>query len=124
MIAFLDGEPGGDKVADVMTEPGSTCYAHIVNLAEIYYIYYRRGGQARAESTIQDLLSLGIILRDDNDEPFWKDAASFKGRHAMSLPDGFCLNLGCRLNGTVVTTDHGEFDPLVPYGYCPILFIR
>ena len=124
MIAFLDGEPGDDKVEDVLTEPGSTCFAHIFNLAEIYYIYYRRGGQALAESTIQDLLSLGIVLRDDHDEPFWKEAASFKGRHALSLPDAFCLNLGRRLNGTVVTTDHGEFDPLVSYGYCSIFFIR
>lgn len=124
MIAFLDGESGADVVEDVLTEPGSTCYAHIFNLAEIYYIYFRRGGQALAESTIQDLLSLGIRLRDDNDEIFWKEAASFKGRHPMSLPDAFCLTLGRRIGGTVVTTDHGEFDALVPLGYCPILFVR
>lgn len=124
MIAFLDGEPGADVAEEVLTEPGCICYAHIFNLTEIYYIYFRRGGKTLAESTIQDLLELDIVFRDDNDEVFWKEAASFKGRHAMSLPDGFCLTLARRLGGTVVTTDHGEFDPLVPFGYCPILFIR
>jgi len=44
MIAFLDDEPGAEVVEQVLTEPGSTCYAHIFNLTEIYYIYFRRGG--------------------------------------------------------------------------------
>ncbi len=124
MVALLDGETGADIVEDVLTEPGSTCYVHFVNFAEVYYLYFRRGGQALAENTIQDLRNLGIMLRDDNDEAFWKEAASFKGRHALSLPDAFCLTLGRRLGGTVVTSDHGEFDALVPRNYCPLLFIR
>jgi len=33
MIAFLDDEPGAEIVEDSLTEPGSTCYAHIFNLA-------------------------------------------------------------------------------------------
>ncbi len=37
MIAFLDDESGAEVVEDVLTEPGSTCYAHILNLAEVYY---------------------------------------------------------------------------------------
>jgi PIN domain nuclease of toxin-antitoxin system len=124
VIAFLDDEPGAEVVEDVLTEPGSVCYAHIFNLSEIYYIYYRRGGVVLAEEVLQALDEAGIRVRDDNDEAFWKEAASFKGRHAMSLPDAFCLTLGRRLGGTVVTTDHSEFDPLVPLNYCPILFIR
>ena len=120
MIALLDGEPGAEIVEDVLTEPGSTCFAHIFSLAEIYYLYFRRGGQPLAESALQDLLSLGIVLRNDHDEAFWKEAVSFDGRHAMSLPDTFCLMLGRRLGGTSVTTDHGEFEPLLAYSYCPI----
>lgn len=44
MIAFLDDEPGAEVVEQVLTEPGSTYYAHIFNLTEIYYIYFRGGG--------------------------------------------------------------------------------
>jgi predicted nucleic acid-binding protein len=124
MIVFLDNDVGASVVEEILTEPGSTCYAHIFNLTEVYYIYFRRGGEAMAEDALQSLLDVGIILRDDHDTPFWKEAASFKGRHAMALPDTFCLALARRLNGIVVTTDHNEFDPLVPLGYCPLLFIR
>ena len=56
MIAFLDDEPGAEVVEDVLTEPGSTCYAHIFNVAEVYYIYFRRGGMAMAEDAIQRVL--------------------------------------------------------------------
>jgi uncharacterized protein with PIN domain len=38
MIAFLDDESGAEVVEQALTEPGSTCYAHIFNLTEIYYI--------------------------------------------------------------------------------------
>jgi PIN domain nuclease of toxin-antitoxin system len=124
MIAFLDDEPGAEVVEDALTEPGSTCYAHIVNLAEVYYIYFRRGGMAMAEDAIQSLLDVGIIHRDENDTAYWKEAAAFKGKHAIALPDAFCLALARRLGGTVLTTDHAEFDPLVSLGYCPITFIR
>jgi PIN domain nuclease of toxin-antitoxin system len=124
MIAFLDEEPGADRVEDVLTEPDSTCYAHIFNLTEVYYIYFRRGGTTIAEEALISLLEVGVIMRDDHDTAFWKDAATMKGLHAIALPDTFCLALARRLNGTVVTTDHTEFDPLIPLHYCPIVFIR
>ena len=38
MMAFLHNEPGVDVVEDILTEPGSTCYAHVFNLCEIYYL--------------------------------------------------------------------------------------
>ena len=124
MIAFLNDEPGAEAVEDLLTEPGSICHAHFFNLAEVYYIYYRRGGTPMAEDAIQALMDLGIVVRSDNDAAFWKEAATFKGSHAIALPDAFCIALARRLGGTVVTTDHTEFDPIVPLGYCPILFIR
>src|SRR5438105_4316518 len=118
MIAYLDGEPGAPGVAQLLIDNPNECFAHIFNLTEIYYIYFRRGGVIAAESALQTLFSAGVIPRDDNDTAFWKEAATFKGTHALSLPDAFCLTLARRLSGPVVTTDHGEFDPLVPLGYC------
>ena len=124
IIAYLDNEPGADKVEAILTEAGSVCYAHVINLSEVYYIYYWRGGVTTAEKAMKAMLDVGVIFRDDGDTAFWKEAASFKGRYPMALPDGFCLTLARRLAGTAVTTDHAEFDALVPLGYCPIFFIR
>ena len=123
-MAYLNNEIGADRTEDVLTEPGSHCYVHFLNLCEIYYLYYRRGGASIADGIVQDLLDMGIVLRSDHDEVFWKGAASLKGRHSLSLPDAFCIALAQRIGGTLLTTDHAEFDPLVPLGYCSILFIR
>ena len=124
MIAYLDGEPGALVVAQILIDNPNECFAHIFNLTEIYYIYFRRGGVVAAENALQTLFTAGVIARDDNDAAFWKGAATVKGTHALSLPDAFCLTLAQRVAGTAVTTDHNEFDPLISFGYCPILFIR
>ncbi len=124
MVAYLKAEPGAPMVAQTLTDNPGECYAHIFNLAEVYYLFFRRGGISTAEAAIQTLLNAGVMPREDADPVFWKAAAAFKGRHPLALPDGFCLALAQKLSGTVVTTDHAEFDPLVPLGYCPILFIR
>lgn len=124
MIALLNAEPGGSVVRQILVENPGNCYAHALNLAEVYYIFMRRSGLASAENAVQDLIKVGVTPREDFDVTFWKDAASFKGRHAMALPDGFCLALAKRIGGTAVTTDHAEFDPLVPLNIVPITFIR
>ena len=124
MMALLKGEPGGQAAAKTLVDNPGECFAHVFNLTEIYYLFFRLGGATAAEAAVQVLLTAGIIPREDADTAFWKDAAASKGKHPLALPDAFCLALAVRLSGTVVTTDHAEFDPLVPLGYCPILFIR
>jgi hypothetical protein len=81
MIAFMDDEPGAEVVENLLTEPGSDCHAHIFNLTEVYYIYFRRGGVPMAEDAIQTLIDAGVAIHSDNDTAFWKEAATFKGRH-------------------------------------------
>ena len=124
MMALLNGETGHQVVTQTLAGNLGECFAHVFNLSEVYYLFFRLGGPNAAEAAIQTLLGAGIIPREDADTDFWKEAASFKGRHPMALPDAFCLTLARRLSGTVVTTDHAEFNALVPLGYCPILFIR
>ena len=124
MMALLKGEAGDQVVMQTLIANPGECFAHVFNLTEVYYLFFRQGGTSAAETAIQTLLNTGIIPREDADTAFWKEAATFKGHHALALPDAFCLALTRRLSGTVVTTDHAEFDPLVPRGYCPILFIR
>ncbi len=124
MVAYLSSEKGATIVADILADNLGECYAHFFNLTEIYYIYFRRGGVAQAEAALKTLMDAGVIPCYDHDNEFWKESALFKGRHPMSLPDAFCLTLARGLTGTVVTTDHGEFDALVPLGYAPIFFIR
>ena len=65
-----------------------------------------------------------MIERRDKDQRFWQRVGEHKARGRISLPDCFCISLAQEPGGEVVTSDHGEFDRLVPLGIVPINFIR
>ena len=124
MVAYLEGEPGGAVVAALLAAPNAVCYAHSINLCEVYYQGIRRNGIAAAQAAIASLYTDGVIERRDMSRQFWQRVGEHKARGRISLPDCFCISLAQELSGEVVTSDHHEFDPLVPLGIVPIKFIR
>ncbi|MFN7946020.1 MAG: PIN domain-containing protein [Blastocatellia bacterium] len=124
MIAFLTNEPGADVIEDLLTEPGSSCLAHAINLCELWYQAYRIGGDAAADQVISVLASIGIATRSDMDVAFWREAGRLKGMQRMSLADAFGLALTLRVGGEFVSSDHHELDPVAASGVCPVRFFR
>ena len=47
LIAFLRDEPGADVVENVLSAP-ENCYAHALNLCEVYYDFFRASNQDAA----------------------------------------------------------------------------
>jgi uncharacterized protein with PIN domain len=124
MVAFLRGEPGAPVVASSLSDPAITCYAHAVNLVEVYYDFIRRADERTARGAITTLYALGIRERRDMSRRFWRRVGRLKARGRISIADCFCIALTQELPGELLTSDHHEFDPLVPLGLCPIRFIR
>jgi PIN domain nuclease of toxin-antitoxin system len=124
MIAYLNGESGAPVVAALLSDANTVCYAHAVNMAEVYYHFLRIADEPTADQALADLAADGVIVREDMDVAFWKSIAKLKARGRISIADCFCIALASRLGGEVVTTDHHEFDPLVPLGIVAIHFIR
>jgi PIN domain nuclease of toxin-antitoxin system len=125
LIAFLAMEQGALVVRQALRDTSSVCYAHAVNLCEVYYHVARIRDLPTAARASQLLAAAGVIVREDMDSVFWQDAGQLKAMLArVSLADCFCLALARRTGGEVLTADHHEFDALVPQGICPIRFIR
>lgn len=124
MLAYLKGEDGATNVDGLLTSPSVTCFAHAVNLCEVYYDFRRRSDEATAGAAIADLLADGVVERKDLSRRFWQVVGKHKARGRISLADCFCIALAQELSAELVTSDHHEFDPLVPLGLCPIKFIR
>jgi PIN domain nuclease of toxin-antitoxin system len=125
LIAFLADEPGGEYMAETLMNERFTHYIHVINLCEVYYDMLRRAGREQAEQMLTLTDSLGIIKRSDLDPHFWKQVAQYKSElKRISLADCFALSLTLRLEGTLLTSDHHEFDPVAAQGICPIRFIR
>jgi len=125
MIALLRREPGHGLVRAILEDLNNTCYAHAINLCEVFYDFTRASGDARAEQAIADLFSINVSERDDLDPAFWREVGKLKAVHRrVSLADCCALALTLRLRGELVTSDHHELDILAAAGICPIKFFR
>lgn len=124
MVAYLEGEPGDTVVAGFLADPSTTCYAHSINLCEVFYHVLRASDLRTAREAIATLFADGVTERKDMSGRFWQRVGMHKARGGISIPDCFCISLAQELSAEVVTSDHKEFDPLVALGLVPITFIR
>lgn len=125
MIALANDETGADVIERLLADPQNNCYAHVINLCEVFYDAIRRSNEAQAVNLISDLRSLGVIENRDLVAAFWQQAGRLKALHRrVSLADCFALALTLRLGGELVTSDHHELDALAGAGVCPIKFFR
>jgi len=124
MMAYGASEPGKDVVEAALNDPAGDCYAHAVNVFEVYYLMRRSTGEGSAQAAIHELQFQGVGFRDDLDRAFWEDAGRLKADRArVSIADCFGIALARRLGGQFLTADHGELDALAAEGF-PITFIR
>lgn len=125
MTAFLEREPGGEIVRDLLTDLSRTCYAHAMNLCEVFYDFHRAGGETAAQEALEQLFSARLAPRADLDVEFWQAVGRLKSIHRrVSLADCCGIALAQRLGGELVTSDRHEMGPLEPLGLCPMRFIR
>jgi len=127
ILAFLKLEPGYLPVAACFDEVDAglaETHLHTATLYEVYYQYLRDEGQPVADVIWQDALSMPIRFHQTFDEAFLKQAAEFKARHKMSVADSFLLAQAKRLDASVVTSDHHEFDAVDQAGLCRFTWMR
>jgi predicted nucleic acid-binding protein len=125
MIAYLRGEIGADTVEALLVDDAEPCMAHAVNLCEVYYRAMRLSDEGSAASMIEDLKNMGLIVREDLDEPFWRTVGGYKAdMRGVPLPDLFVVALANRTDAEAVTADHPDFDPISVQGICRVRFIR
>jgi uncharacterized protein with PIN domain len=55
MIAWLRNEPGADVVDRAIKDVNSSCFAHGINLCEVFYDALRRADEGTAQSVLADL---------------------------------------------------------------------
>lgn len=125
VIAFLQDEPGAQIVTEILENPGNRCLLHAINACEVYYDIYRRSGEGDASALEEVLATAGIELMETIPSALWKTAGQFKAEwRRVSLADCLALALALLENGTVLTSDHHELEPIAEATACPIRFIR
>ncbi len=125
MIAFVTAEQGGDIAEQILADPTNQCFAHAINLCEVYYDACRRMGPLGAKSLISDLADSGVSFRSDMEPAFWREAGRLKAQaRRISLADCFGLVLAAALEAEFVTADRHEMEALGNRAEYRIRFIR
>jgi len=82
-------------------------------------------GQQEAQRAIADLAQLGVMEHADLTAGVWQAAGALKANlRRVSLADCFAIELAKRLEATILTADHHEFDILASQPEYTIGFIR
>jgi PIN domain nuclease of toxin-antitoxin system len=125
MIAFLNDEDGADVVEGLLLKPANTCYAHAINLCEVFYDFHRAGGDGVGDAALRRLAEAGVVTRRISSMSFWRRAGRLKSQYVrVSLADCCCTALAELEGAEVVTSDHREFDALAAAAVCPVRFVR
>lgn len=130
LMALLRGEPGQPVVISALRTPGNTCYAHEVNLCEVFYSRARQAGEDIARPEVEYLLTTARVVPFANpDREFVWEVGRLRARVtserlAASLADCFCLAAARHFGGELLTADHREFEPVAAMGLCQVTFIR
>ena len=107
IMAYLEDEPAGQKVGDVIAdahEQDIRLLMSVVNVGEVWYIIARETSPADAESSVTELRQLGI----DFVEADWllaREAARYKSKHRMSYADCFAAALTKQKDAVLLTGD-------------------
>jgi len=91
LLIFYLGEPGADKVQELLekTQKGESAgFLNIVNLAEFNYILQRRDPELAKEKE-RNLRAFGLEIVPVLDNGLWRVAANIKVQHQLSLADSF-----------------------------------
>src|SRR5580658_3996159 len=102
MIAYLRGEQGGSIVDGFLKNPADKCYAHTINLLEVYYDFIRKHSEAVARQALKDLAMIGIIERRTMSKKFTLRVGQLKAQGRISVADCFCIVLAQDVSGHVV----------------------
>ena len=107
VIAYLEGEPAAEKVADHIADAhddGIPLFMSVVNAGEVWYIIAREASVNDAERSILELRRLGIEFVDV-DWTLAHEAGAYKSKHKMSFADCFAAALAKHKRAVLLTGD-------------------
>jgi len=124
LIALLNGEDGGEKLAAAFASDLPLRMA-AVNVLEVAYDAVRRQNDVGAANEVMSLLErLQVEIVWALTPALLVGAARFKARGRLSLADSIALALAVELDARLLTADHHEFDAFEREGLSIFEWIR
>lgn len=110
LIFYLD-EPGAEmleKYLERIQAGELTGYLSVINLAEFYYILFRRNPRL-ADEKEKNLRAYGLKIVPVTDDRRWREASLIKAEYALSLADSFAVATAKIMKAKLITGRDEEF---------------
>jgi predicted nucleic acid-binding protein len=115
LIALLAGEPGAEKVRDLIQDAIDgklTLIINQINFLEVYYHVINTYDQNEANKMLGKIKEFPIeIIIGLSDEAF-KEAGRIKSKYKIPLGDSIAVADCITRNGILVTSDHSDFEEI------------
>jgi len=114
LIALVKNEEGANIVVDVYRNANNgsiKLYMNRINLLEVYYGFYRDKGKDYALNIVEKVEASSVLITEFDREIFL-EAGRLKSTYKISLADAIVLAQTIILNGSLLTSDHHEFDEI------------
>lgn len=112
LIAALTDEPGVEVIEPLFLRPDAEIVMNRLNLLEVYYNVYRCAGAKAADEVLEEVGRSPIRVLSEITEAVFKEAGRLKASYRVSLADAVALAEASVYGGSLVTSDHHEFDPV------------
>jgi predicted nucleic acid-binding protein len=113
LLALLHDEPGADVVMSILEcarEGKVEICMNTINLLEVYYDIYRKVCKVVADEEIFMIRKSPIVIQSTLSDRVFAEAGRFKASYRVSLADAIALAEASVCGGTLLTSDHHEFD--------------
>ena len=114
LIALVKNEKGADVVADVYKNANNgsvQLYMNRLNLFEVYYGFYRDKGMEYALNIVKQVEASSVMIAEF-DRNVFLEAGRLKATYKLSLADSIVIAQTILLKGSILTSDHHEFDAI------------
>jgi predicted nucleic acid-binding protein len=115
LIAVLAMEKGADNVRNLFkktVEHQALLMMNKINFLEVYYKIYKAYGKVEADNLTDTMKQMPIIINDTLNDDVLKEAGRLKVYYKISIADSIAVAEAIINNGTLVTSDHHEIEPI------------
>ena len=112
LIAVLADEPGVELIEPLFHSADVEIVMNKLNLLEVYYNIYRSSGAKAADGVLDEIGRSQIQVLSEMTDAVFKEAGRLKAAYRISLADAVALAEASVTGGSLVTSDHHEFDPI------------
>ena len=124
LIVYLRKEAGHDRFVELLKQDESSFAIHMINLGELYYVFWRSDGASKAEEAWSMTCEMPIRIVNSLSDSFVKRVGRWKATQKISYADAFALATAEEHSVALVTTDHQEFDPIDRMGLLQFCWLR